>query len=401
MLAQATVLAGDLFRITDQNITATYANQNTPQNQTISEGIAQVLKNHIALLDTGLTFAQYAFKMEALNAWVAPFRMAAVAQGIYQLQSNPQADTKSITREIILNLLNIGHVAMKRFSQNAASTRAQNVFAGAALACIVGDAVLRMHALYANRTTLADRVKGYYAQGFSHMIDQTGKLLYAGGDYVLRTALAAVFILGAHLRAQTLLSNATSLSYLTIYEFIGWTGLTGTLSLFMSEAVHKIFDNMGLQATPKRKFVELSLSALGSASLMAAVAVGLGRVASFSAIVKPIFAPVAITAMAGTLAYLFKTATSQCADAWNIQPGFLRSLEEWTFTVVGSLALTAIAAAGFGISKSAPESISIMFRTMSVALSTFFIWFSIAAAARTVLLGTPSWDEIGDWAKYV
>ena len=401
MLVNATYLTGDLFRISYQDIKAVYENQTQLPAQTFGERIAQVLNNHIALLDTCLTIGQYAFKVEGLNALVAPFRLAAVAQGIYQLQSNPHADTKTITQDIILNLLNISRVAMERFSRNATSPAVQNFFIGAALACVVGDTAFRMHALYSNRTSLADKVKGYYDQGFSHIVGQAGKILLSGGDYVLRTAVAALFIFGTYFRGNHILKEVTALPAKTINEIIGWTALTGGLSLFISEAVHKIFNDMGLQPSPKRRFVELSFSTICSASLMAAAAVSLGRAASLSEIFKPISAAALTVTLACTLGYLLKTGASQFSDALGVPPGVIRELEEWTFTVLGSVTLTAMTSAGFGITTSSSASALLMFQTLATGLTTFFICLSFAAGGRTLLLGTPSWDELADWVSYI
>jgi hypothetical protein len=106
-------------------------------------------------------------------------------------------------------------------------------------------------------------------------------------------------------------------------------------------------------------------------------------------------------ALAGTLGYLFKTACSQFSDALDIPPGFGRELQEWTFTVISSLTLTAMASAGFGITKTIGESVNLMFTTCATGFSAVCIGASFFLAGRVCVLGTPSWVELADWMKYI
>ena len=387
-LTYATNLAADLFRVPYQGIDAINQNQ---MPQTVAERIAIVLKNHIALADTCLTFGQYAFGWEKLNAWVTPLRIAAIAQGLYLLQNDddPHADTQGRVNDLILNSLNVGRAAFSKFP---------NV----TLAFTLSDTVFRTYILVANRTALVDRVKNIYHEGFSANLTKFKDLLIEGGDYLARTILATTLIAGTYFRALMFLQNPPTLhAFKILSEIAGWVSLTAAGSLFISQAVNKIFDDMGLQFTPKRRFIELTISTIASAALTASLAVAFGRASSLSEIFKPIFTSVLVTALGCTIGYVFKTAITQVNDYLGIKDGVLRHLEEWTFTVLSSLILTAVTAKAFGITHTIEESAIIITQVAAAALSSLFIGGAGLAAGRTLFLGTPTWDEIGEWLAYI
>ena len=82
-----TTLAADLFRISYQGVEA--ASDQTPaQTLTLSERIGQTMKRHIALLEIYLTVQHYIFRVDRFKEWVIPFRVVAIGQGIFELQTN-------------------------------------------------------------------------------------------------------------------------------------------------------------------------------------------------------------------------------------------------------------------------------------------------------------------------
>lgn len=383
---QAATLATDLFRFSYQTVDAVNQNQ---LPQPISDRIMRAFKNHIALLDPLFAIGEYTNTF-SLSVWIVPLRIAVIAQGIYLLQSDPNADSQAIQSDIILNLINISRVA-------AAALNPQ-----AALAFAVGDAAYRLHNLYSNRTVIGDKLQGMIDGGPAQMFELLKGLVSDGGEYLVRAALAITFIAVAYFRGLEVLKNMTDLPSKTIHEIVGWTALTSVSTLFIAEAAHKIFNDMGLQPSSKRRIVELSVSFICSSALMGAIAVGLGRASSMTVIYKPIMQAALTTALACSIAYLFKTAISEILDAFGVPPGILRSFEEWSFTVVASLTLTAIASPGLGITQSISESVILMLRTSMVAIAGgIFMGTSLAAATRTFFFGIPSCDELDDWFAYI
>lgn len=382
----AATLATDLFRFSYQTVDAVNQNQ-TPQ--AISEQIMRAFKNHIALLDPVFAIGEYTNTF-SLSVWIVPFRIAVIAQGIYLLQSDPNADSQAIQSDIILNLLNISRVAAAAFNPQAA------------LAFAVGDAVYRLHTIYSNRTVIGSKLQGMIDGGPVQTLERLKDLVIDGGDYLFRAALASTLIAVAYFRGLSVLKDVTDLPSKTIHEIVGWTALTGVLTLFVAEAVHKIFDDMGLQPSTKRRLVELSVSFICSSALMGAFVVGLGRASSMTVIYKPIMQAALTTALACSIAYLFKTAISQCSDAFGVPQGVLRSFEEWSFTVVASLTLTVIASPGLGITQNISESALLILRTLVVAFAGgLFMGTSLTMATATSLLGIPSYDELDGWLSYI
>src|SRR5262249_25054711 len=132
--------------------------QNQQQPPSISELIAQVFKNHIALLDASLTAVQYTFGFDRLNVWVAPLRIAAIAQGIYRLQSDPNANTEVIANEIFVNMLNVCNAASRILANHVTSSSARTFLESAAVVCIAADAVRRIWSIVKNRTDIYDKM---------------------------------------------------------------------------------------------------------------------------------------------------------------------------------------------------------------------------------------------------
>ena len=119
-------------------------------------------------------------------------------------------------------------------------------------------------------------------------------------------------------------------------------------------------------------------------------------------IYKPIMQAALTTALACSIAYLFKTAISEILDAFGVPPGILRSFEEWSFTVVASLTLTAIASPGLGITQSISESVILMLRTSMVAISRGHIYGHLTGCGnKNLFFGIPSCDELDDWFAYI
>lgn len=383
-LTSAAQLTSDLLRLSYQTVEA--VSQNRPP-QTIAERITQVMKDHIALLDVAFTIGEYATDL-SLNIWIIPFRVGVIVEGIYRLQSDPNADARELTNDIVINVLNISRVAFSRFNQTAAQF------------LLGADVAYRLSTLFFNRTALMDRIREITYYGILDILIRTGDLLVAAGDYLARAAVASLFIGLAYFRGSEILKTFIELPTQTRNEIVGWTATTCLMSLFISEAVRKIFDDLGWQPSTKRQVVAISLSSIGCAALMGAVAVGLGRAASMSAIFKPISQGVAVATLAATIGYLFKTAASQFSDALDIPTGFLRGFEEWSFTIISSATLTAIASAGFGITPSIADSALTMLQITSVALAALLMGCSIIAASATACLGVPSWAELGDWSSY-
>lgn len=419
-IAFATSLASDMFRISYQNIESGFQ-QPLPASPTLAEEIGQGMRTNIALLDTIFSIGQY-FNKDLENIClpiISVFRMTAVVQGMYLIETDPNADTKSILLDCIPHLLHINRFGLKIISQIVANPVAQDVLNKASLALLVLDAGFRVFSLISNRIAISDKVKELYQQ----VRQGDYASLISGPSYVLRTTIVAFaaiieFVLG-YLALTIPIFVVWNLDYKKTKHFeLGIvTGATVALAGLISLAVDHIFDEMGFQQTKSvLSLLQHAFSLITAATLIAALRVGLGHALSFSDSLKTTFPPILTIGLLYSLYFLFVRAFSKLADKPGLQDLFDRldhvlgnqhsKLVLVTISaLITSFALTTFASVGFGLSKTVDDALIML--TLIVIDGGFLLSFGLIAiagtsvlsaslklAGRVTLFGIPSWDEI-------
>lgn len=168
----------------------------------------------------------------------------------------------------------------------------------------------------------------------------------------------------------------------------------------INTAVSEIFNNMGFQDTSLRRLVAGVFSLISSVTLMTAAAVGLGRAASISNILKPIYPAVLTAALAYYLGCLLLAGIDKTFENFGFpNDDIVRVLGGASFSLIGSVSLTAAASAGFGLYQSIPAVLFGIANSFFIPIQLVYSlgFMSLVPAGRTLLIGPPTWDQILQW----
>lgn len=311
-----------------------------------------------------------------LNISEVSFRFIDLCRGAYLLRTDPSVDRDYIKQTAILNLINIYCLSMDTLRITLFASES-HLFQYVVHICNVFDTAIRLHSLIDLQTKF-QVIRNITLNQVMQTIDGIARTVLTGLVCYL-ICNCAKKLLAFHME------NINEISVLVM--------LTAFLTLLVIPGYVYIYDSLGAPASNHDPVVFIC-SLMTGVVLSTATASGLGFSRSIKEITMNYYHAVFTLALLSTVAYFFKSSIHFLFESAGFQQSNRRTLAEWSFTILTSVPLCAVASVGFGLSQSPSDFFTLIFKIARTNAGLFFCVLSCAPVLSIIEKKPKDWEAL-------